>query len=105
MISNKGVTVSKAAISPPTMKVKVPFSAPPMPPETGASRAFNPFSLAMPAAFIALITSTVEQSIKIASGCSSSKMEEYTSKREDPSGSMVIITSLPETVSDSNVAI
>ncbi|MNT49578.1 hypothetical protein D3C72_1864410 [compost metagenome] len=59
---------SKSAASPPTMKVRVPAAAPPVPPETGASSIGLPCSRAAAATSRALWGSMVELSISSTPG-------------------------------------
>ena len=54
---------AKASSVPPTMKVSVPFCAPAVPPETGASSIASPAVSAAAVTVRALSTSMVEQSI------------------------------------------
>lgn len=46
MAARTGLPRSKSSARPPTMEVSVPASAPPVPPETGASSMGFPFSAA-----------------------------------------------------------
>ena len=54
----------KPSFGPPTMKVRVPSCAPPIPPETGASTGIILWFLEISATLLADATSTVEQSRK-----------------------------------------
>jgi len=58
-----GFALSNAATDPPTMNVSVPASAPPTPPDTGASTVSRPASLACLARVRDTVGSMVEQSI------------------------------------------
>ncbi|MNC55709.1 hypothetical protein D3C75_1052550 [compost metagenome] len=69
-----GQVRSKSALEPPTIKVKVPALAPPVPPETGASTIGLPFSNACLATSRAVRGSIVEQSIKKTPGRTCAKM-------------------------------
>ena len=72
--SNNGWAASKFSWGPPTMNVSVPFSAPAVPPETGASRARCPASCTRSAASRASSTLIVEQSMnRVFSGAAESK--------------------------------
>ena len=93
MIAKSGATASNAGRGPPAMKVSVPFVAPPIPPETGASMACSPWAVACAATVRALSTSTVEQSRCIAPGFIAGWSSAATARRMLPSGSMVITTS------------
>ena len=61
--SRIGLPRAKASSVPPTMKVSVPFWAPMVPPETGASSMARPAASAAAVTTRALSTSMVEQSI------------------------------------------
>ncbi|MCY1549486.1 hypothetical protein D9M68_856540 [compost metagenome] len=63
MAARIGWARSKSASEPPTIKVRVPAAAPPVPPETGASSMGLPCSAAALATSRALSGSMVEQSI------------------------------------------
>ena len=63
-----GSARAKASASPPTMKVRVPASAPIVPPDTGASIICKPLAAASAATARAVSTSIVEQSISSAPG-------------------------------------
>ena len=63
MMSKNGRARSKASASPPTMKVRVPFWAPAVPPDTGASSMATPFSAAAAATRWAVPGSMVLQSM------------------------------------------
>ena len=58
------LAASKSRGSPPTMKVSVPASAPPTPPETGASTMGQPFALASMATSREVRGSMVEESMR-----------------------------------------
>jgi hypothetical protein len=57
-----GRTLSKASLSPPTMKVSVPLSAAGVLPVTGASRYSTPISFSLAATLTSVSGDTVEQS-------------------------------------------
>ncbi|MNE64312.1 hypothetical protein D3C80_1597200 [compost metagenome] len=63
MQASTGLAASKSALSPPTIKVRVPAAAPATPPETGASRKRMPRAFAAAPTARAEATSMVEQSI------------------------------------------
>ena len=65
---SSGRAVSRSPSEPPTMKVSVPASAPPVPPETGASSMPMPFARAAAATSRAVPGSMVLQSTSSASG-------------------------------------
>ncbi len=58
-----GLAISKSFVSPPTMKVSVPASAPPTPPDTGASTIGQPFAFASIATSRAVSGSMVDESM------------------------------------------
>src|SRR6185312_10474412 len=62
MASSAGFTRSYTALSPPIMNTSSPFSAPQVPPVTGASRKSTPRSLQAPASFRASSGDTVLES-------------------------------------------
>ena len=95
MTANKGCTAAKAASAPPTIKVSVPATAPPIPPDTGASSVNNPAAHACSATARALSTSTVEQSHSTAPCCIAGITSTATLRRMAPFGSMVMTTSAP----------
>ena len=64
MQASSGLAASKCLASPPTMKVRVPASAPPVPPETGASSIASPLASASNATSRAVSGSMVEQSMR-----------------------------------------
>ena len=68
MASRMGRLCSKASSGPPTMKLKLPASAPAGPPETGASSIDKPWARAASARSLVLSTSMVEQSIRSVPG-------------------------------------
>ena len=68
MLLRIGCARANASSLPPTMKVSVPALAAPIPPDTGASTAVMPLARAASATRLAVATSIVEQSIRIAAG-------------------------------------
>ncbi len=67
-------TASKSSAAQPTMKARVPASAPTVPPETGASAMRKPAAAASAATARADSTSMVEQSIRRAPAWALGKM-------------------------------
>ena len=94
-MSNSGFAVWNAVSAPPTIKVSVPAEAPPIPPETGASKLAILAALAISLTSLALCTSTVEQSRKMLSARISGIIWAATDFRISPFGSMVITISAP----------
>ncbi len=64
--SRNGRARSNPPAVPPTMKVNVPASAAAIPPDTGASTMVKPAALASASTDLAVATSIVEQSIRMA---------------------------------------
>eukprot|EP01022_Parablepharisma_sp_SALTPOND_P009847 TRINITY_DN14066_c0_g1_i1.p1 TRINITY_DN14066_c0_g1~~TRINITY_DN14066_c0_g1_i1.p1 ORF type:complete len:1308 (-),score=476.92 TRINITY_DN14066_c0_g1_i1:655-4578(-) len=92
----QGWAASKAAVLPPTMKVRVPAVAPLVPPETGASSISKPPALAAAATLRAASGAMVEQSISRVPGLAEASTP--ASPRQSDStcrlaGSMVMTTS------------
>ena len=84
---------------PPTIKVSEPFSAPPTPPETGASRNKIFLSLHFLCKIFALSTSIVEQSVINVPGFKFSIILSKTSSTISPLGNIVIIISMSSVIS------
>mmetsp|Transcript_5895 Transcript_5895/g.10639 ORF Transcript_5895/g.10639 Transcript_5895/m.10639 type:complete len:216 (-) Transcript_5895:403-1050(-) len=62
MTSRAGVAASNSSLSPPVKKIKVPCSAGPLEPETGASRNLPPLALIAASMALAVSASTVDTS-------------------------------------------
>eukprot|EP00835_Amoeboradix_gromovi_P004261 NODE_321_length_11054_cov_0.461524.p7 type:complete len:175 gc:universal NODE_321_length_11054_cov_0.461524:4037-4561(+) len=63
MVDKIGSAIFNTCDSPPTMKVKLAFSAPDMPPDTGASKELPCLDLTKLCQFLEVVGSTVELSI------------------------------------------
>ena len=66
ILSSSTLARANPSSDPPTMKVRVPPSAAAIPPDTGASTIVNPAAAASASTALAVATSMVEQSIRIA---------------------------------------
>ena len=92
MASSTGLPAAKASAVPPHMKVSVPATAPPVPPETGASSASRPLAPASACTTRALSTSMVEESISSAPSGTAPAISSQTTSTCLPAGSMVTTT-------------
>ena len=97
IMSKNGSPLAKAASDPPTIKVRLPASAPTTPPDTGASRHRTPAASARLWSSRAVATSIVEQSIRSAPSCMASSTSAATASTMGPSGNirMTISASAP----------
>src|SRR3954454_2890255 len=100
-----GSARANASALPPAMKVSVAAFAPPTPPDTGASSAWQPRSFARAWALRALSTSMVEQSMARLPGFTAGRMSLHTESTCLPAGSMVTTASASATASRNEPAI
>ena len=68
MASRTGLAFSKVSSSAPHMMVRVPFLAPMVPPDTGASMYFTPYSAAFLAIFWVVVEDTEDMSTMMVPG-------------------------------------